>query len=507
MKIFLLFLTICFAIANAQFYYDKHGECRGAYKDSLEHSTLVGFAKRFHGPILVKKPIKGVKPKKNLKKIPQKKIQRTFNVSRDTLNKENWLEVEKNEFVKICVDAPVVAWETSLNSSILNDSCLAFQAPMYVGVETLNVHFYKEYMPYYINFYNDIYSYNINLAIGMKHLDFHNESILLGFNKYPPGELDNEGEPRNEDPERLVLLSGTYLVDKYPITNCEFLQLMWNNITTNPSFTDSDRQEIAQKWAYRKKHGSRNNICAAHDSAASSIILSQAIEYANARSIREGLKPYYIISEASSDLFGERMSRVGDKWIRTIVRAPRLLSKGRYVIAYYDFSLDEYGRYVLVSVDTLSDGYRLPYYDEWMMFARGGDKMKKAPWGDTTATLEEASKYAKFATGAKAYTAEPVGELQPNGYGLYDIFGLVSEHVLFEERNPFKILEGRPSCLKGGNNHARKDHIWYKAYRNPYWKWINYGYTYPNYVGSAVGGFRLIRNIGDNAKWTEVKSK
>ena len=89
MKIFLLFLTICFAFANAQFYYDKHGECRGAYKDSLEYSKLAGLAERFHGPILVKKPVKGVKPRKNLKKIPENKIQRTFNVSRDTLGKEN----------------------------------------------------------------------------------------------------------------------------------------------------------------------------------------------------------------------------------------------------------------------------------------------------------------------------------------------------------------------------------------------------------------------------------
>ena len=163
MKIFLLFLTLCFAFTNAQLYYDKHGESRGAYKDSLEYSKLVELANRFRGSILVKKPVEGVKPRKNLEKIAEDKIQRTFNVSRDTLNKENWFEVEKNEIVKICVDEPVVAWETSLNSSIINDSCLAFQTPTLIGVETLRVHFYKEYMPYYINFYNDIYSYDISL--------------------------------------------------------------------------------------------------------------------------------------------------------------------------------------------------------------------------------------------------------------------------------------------------------------------------------------------------------
>ncbi|MBR4625775.1 MAG: hypothetical protein IKO56_09605, partial [Alphaproteobacteria bacterium] len=114
MKIFLLFLTLCFAFTNAQLYYDKHGESRGAYKDSLEYSKLVELANRFRGPILMKKPVEGVKPRKNLEKIPEDKIQRTIDVRLDTLSKENWLEVEKNEFVKICVDAPVVAWETSL---------------------------------------------------------------------------------------------------------------------------------------------------------------------------------------------------------------------------------------------------------------------------------------------------------------------------------------------------------------------------------------------------------
>ena len=163
MKKILLFLTICVTFANAQFYYDKHGESRGAYKDCLDHATLVGLAERFRGPILVKKPVEGVKPRKNLEKIPENKIQRTFNVSRNTLNKEKWLEVEKNEIVKICVDVPVVAWETSLKAIISSDSCLTFQTPTLIGVDTLRVHFYKEYMPYYINFYNDIYSYDISL--------------------------------------------------------------------------------------------------------------------------------------------------------------------------------------------------------------------------------------------------------------------------------------------------------------------------------------------------------
>ncbi len=91
MKIFLLLLTMCFALANAQFYYDKYGESRGAYKDSLEYSKLVGLAERFRGPILVKKPVEGVKPRKNLEKIQEYKRQSTFHVSRYTSDKDNSL--------------------------------------------------------------------------------------------------------------------------------------------------------------------------------------------------------------------------------------------------------------------------------------------------------------------------------------------------------------------------------------------------------------------------------
>ena len=133
MKKILLFLTMCFAFANAQ----------------------------------------GFKPIKKLENILEDKIQRTFDVNRDSLRKELWLEVEKNEIVRICVDMPVVAWETSLKSSILNDSCLVFQAPILIGVETVNVYFSDADS-----------SKKINLAVGMKYLNFENEEVLLGFNKY-----------------------------------------------------------------------------------------------------------------------------------------------------------------------------------------------------------------------------------------------------------------------------------------------------------------------------------
>ena len=488
MKIFLLFLTICFAFANAQFYYDKHGESRGAYKDSLEYSKLVELAKRFRGPILLKKPVEGVKPRKNLEKIPENKIQRTFDVSRDTLDKETWLEVEKKEIVKICVDEPVVAWETSLKAIISSDSCLAFQAPTLIGVETLRVHFYKEYMPYYINFYNDVYSYNVNLAIGMKYLKFKNEEVLLGFNKYNETELYALGYKNNHDPERLVTITGTYLIDKYPVTNCEIIQLMWDNLPSKrTSFTNWNRKRLADEWVTRKRNSSRHETCDVHDSAACTILLLQAIKYANARSIREGLKPYYTFSSSNKI-------------------DSRIISKGNYIIGYFDFTNKDEGKEeIQVSIDSTSDGYRLPFYDEWMMFARGGDKKKQAPWSDS-ATFEEASKYAQLGPEWHYDKSKPVGQLLPNGYGLYDMLGLVEEHVLFEEKNPFSAPRNKPSCVKGANDRTEQE--WKPASKSsgPYWKDVNYGYYRGNDNEGLPAGFRLIRNIGNNAKWSEVKS-
>lgn len=167
MRNVLLLIVAFVAFANAQLFYDRHGESRGAYKDSMEYAKLVELAQRFRGPILVKTPVEGAKPRKNLEKIPQDKIQRTFEVRRDSLRDELWLEVEKNEVVKICVDGPVVAWETSLNSNVFNDSCLVFTVPTLIGVDTIKVHFVKEKSSYYINYFNDNPTYNINLAIGM----------------------------------------------------------------------------------------------------------------------------------------------------------------------------------------------------------------------------------------------------------------------------------------------------------------------------------------------------
>ena len=252
-------------------------------------------------------------------------------LKRSSLNAETWLEVEKNEIVKICVDAKVRAWETLLNTEIVNESCLKIHVPMLIGVNSINV-----------KFSDSDRAYKINLAVGMKYLNLKNEEVLLGFHRPKENYIDDE---------KLVLVTATYLVDKYPVTNCEMVHFLREEISSNSIKNDDSEKS-------KKKHAESDKKCDAHDYATRSY-LYQALKYANARSVRDGLKPYYVFSPTNE---------------RTI----QILSEGHYIIEYEDFTHSKESR-VEVSIDSSSDGYRLPFYDEWMMFARGGDKKMMLP--------------------------------------------------------------------------------------------------------------------------------
>ena len=89
------------------------------------------------------------------------------------------------------------------------------------------------------------------------------------------------------------------------------------------------------------------------------------MKYANARSIRYGLKPYYNFEDSPY------------KYIE-IIRESN--SRFKYLIGYHDFG-SNVKKTIFVTIDSTSDGYRLPFYEEWIMLARGGDKNEKSPLG------------------------------------------------------------------------------------------------------------------------------
>ena len=164
--------------------------------------------------------------------VPYLLIAKKFNLNRESLGAETWLEVEKNETVKICVDAKVRAWETSLNTEILNDSCLKFQVPELNGINTIN-----------IKFPDSDSAYKFNLVVGMKYLNFKNEETLYGNDAYQMIPYE----------EKIIYVTGSYLVDKYPVTNCDFLQLLWDEIPLNSPQIDTIENDFTKFWVQKKE--------------------------------------------------------------------------------------------------------------------------------------------------------------------------------------------------------------------------------------------------------------
>ena len=431
---------------------------------------------------------------------------RDVNLTCDSLGAETWLEVEKNEVVKICIDSKVRVWDNAPNTEVLNDSCLKYRVPTLVGVRSIDV-----------KFLDSDSSHKINLAVGMKYLNFKNEETLYGNDYYQMNPFE----------KKIVHVTGSYLVDKYPVTNCEILQLLWNEIPEKSPKLESMENDFTKFWVNRKELTASNGKCIVHDSAASAIPLYLAMKYANIRSIREGLKPYYIFSNTRN-----RFVRIERRAMSVNRNNVEEAPEHHYFIPYHDFQKHE-NSLIEVYDDSSSDGYRLPYYDEWVMLARGGNK-NNTPWKDS-ASFKEISKYAKFDDKIKCsdlddsnildkiisyfhwckndYESGPVGKLLPNGFGLYDMFGLVEEQVLLEKHNysrenygvffcvverkeekkrePFECKNDCPACLKGGIRRSDLERI-------------DYSYISNNYVPNFAGGFRLIRNIGNNAKWSDV---
>ena len=90
-------------------------------------------------------------------------------------------------------------------------------------------------------------------------------------------------------------------------------------------------------------------------------------------------------------------------------------------------------------------GKRLPTEAEWEYAARGGLSGKVYPWGDVIDSGK--ANYARNTGGTAA-----VGEYPPNGYGLYDMTGNVSEWCLDEYNEDFYSSSPRKNPLSGANS-------------------------------------------------------
>ncbi|MCQ2286946.1 MAG: formylglycine-generating enzyme family protein [Bacteroidales bacterium] len=398
-----------------------------------------------------------------------------------SLNKgEQWLELEKNRVYSVCIENGTYGkWKADdFEYSVVDSECVNLKSGNYV----------KNGKIQYVTQMGNVVTFN--LLVGMKYIDLSTQEHLLGANS--SGRLKkNYSFPATGDnvifldPERKERINKVLAVDEYKVTECEFIQTLWDSIPSNPRLGAEENHKF---WINKKKQVVKDGFCDAHDSAAVRVFLYHALVYANARSVRDGLKPVYSFKQL-------------DRY--TILDSYEDYSFSIFKVSFFDDFDGSRHSPIMVNVDQNADGYRLPYYDEWMALARGGENIRNSYWEGNS---QSASQYAWFGViepedrflkmseddpferdwlahsyGKRMQKSRPVGMLKPNKYGLYDMLGLVCENVTFSGKNLFRTV----SACKGG---FLADSL----------KALNFGAHYDNNGEGGLGtyqGLRLVRQI------------
>lgn len=439
-KAVLSYLVLFSALAMAESLYDMNG-------------SRVDLHNKTKGPKALVKTESTVK-NEHSSSIVIRSPQDTFFISKES--SEQWLEMEKNTNYSICIqnDDENGFWKGKNFSYEKTGTCIKINSGKYIKSGQLQ----------YVTSLGHVYT--LNLLVGMKYIDLSEKKHLLGGYS---GSTDISPINRSSmvyklsDPVRFDSIKEILVVDKYKVTECEFIHALWDSI---PVQTSENLYDNSNYWIKKKKYMVKNGLCDTHDSAAVRIYLYQALVYANNRSLQDGFKPVYILEETKEKNLSFNA-----------------YNDGSFNIVGFRFFPDSADgkKYYHVKIDKDADGYRLPYYDEWTALARGGKGYESLInfWERSTDSLE-ATKYAWFgqkdpedkylkmdekdgieggwlrhSCGEWSQKSRPVGMLKPNAYGLYDIQGLVCENVLM----PGKSLFGNEvySCRGGFLTTSFKD--------------------------------------------------
>ena len=171
-----------------------------------------------------------------------------------------------------------------------------------------------------------------------------------------------------------------------------------------------------------------------------------------------------VMGENPSEFKGDNLPVESVSWYDA-VKFCNVLSKNMGMTPVYTINGND------VTQNISADGFRLPTMKEWQYAAKGGENYKYAGSNN----IDEVAWYDSN-SGNKTH---PVAQKKPNGYGLYDINGNVSEWCW--EVYPGS---GRSRFMRGG---GWNDYADYCEVSVRCWDRADYRYYYV--------GFRVVRNI------------